>query len=244
MNADVLMVASGKGGTGKSTTAVFAGAALAQKGKKVLVVELDSGLRSVDLIAGTSEQMVYDLQDALCGRCTPEKAVCQSPFYEGLSMLPAPYCTTELHTSKLKNLVEHFKNQFDFILLDTAAGMGELLQTACEISSIALLVLTPDPIALRDGRVVSDWIYNHSQAVPKLVINRLDYQQIGKTAVSDLDECIDTVAAQLIAIIPESTQLKQSLLQQQPLPQESMVWHAYQNLAARICGEEIPLMFR
>ncbi len=241
MNAEVLMVASGKGGTGKSTTAVFVGAALAQKGKKALVIELDFGLRSVDLIAGTSEQTVYDLADALSGRCSPEKAVCQSSFYQGLSLIPAPYCTTELHTDALQHLVEHFKGQFDFILLDTAVSFGQMQENACRLSSTALLVLTADPIALRDGRVMCDWLCNHSKATPRLIINRLECR---KEKGLDLDGCIDTVAAQLIGIVPESSRLKQSLLQQTALPQNSAVWHSYQNLAARICGEEIPLMFR
>src|SRR5699024_9776133 len=91
LNAQCIMLCSGKGGTGKSTVSVLLGAALAQLGRKVLLVELDSGLRSVDIIAGVYGRTVYDIEDVLCGRCEGAKAIVTSPLYPGLSVISAPY---------------------------------------------------------------------------------------------------------------------------------------------------------
>lgn len=91
MSAQCVMICSGKGGTGKSTVSVLLGAGLARLGRKVLLVELDSGLRSVDIIAGVYGRTVYDIEDVLCGRCEPAKAIVPSPLYTGLSVISAPY---------------------------------------------------------------------------------------------------------------------------------------------------------
>ena len=90
LNAQTIMICSGKGGTGKSTVSVLLGAQLAARGSKVLLIELDSGLRSVDIIAGVYGKTVYDIEDVLCGRCEGSKAVVESPLYPGLSVISAP----------------------------------------------------------------------------------------------------------------------------------------------------------
>ena len=98
------MVCSGKGGTGKSTVSVLVGARLASLGKRVLLIELDSGLRSVDIIAGVYGKTVYDIEDVLCGRCDGDKAVVQSPLYPGLSVISAPYEGGSVRTAPLSRL--------------------------------------------------------------------------------------------------------------------------------------------
>lgn len=244
MNGKVIMIASGKGGTGKSTAAVYIGAQLAAMGRQVLLVELDAGLRSVDIISGVYGRTVYDVEDILSGRCIPEKAVVESPLYPGLQVVSAPYSGGEVSAAPLVKLVEALSKHLDYILLDTAAGMGAPFTAAAAVSQLALLVLTPDPVALRDGRIVADWLYTHSKAVPRLVINRVDPARQYKSAVPDLDECIDTVAAQLIAVIPESTELQQAASTSTPLPRSSTAWQAFHNLARRLEGESVPLLLR
>ena len=124
MNAQCIMVCSGKGGTGKSTVSVLLGACLARLGRKTLLVELDSGLRSVDIIAGVYGRTVYDIEDVLCGRCEGAKAVVPSPLYPGLSVISAPYEGGAVEAAPLGRLLTAMRPYFDFILLDTAAGMG------------------------------------------------------------------------------------------------------------------------
>lgn len=124
MGAKVIMVASGKGGTGKSTLSVLLAAELAAAGKRTLLIELDSGLRSVDIIAGVCGKTVYDIEDILSGRCEADKAVVQSPLYPGLSVVSAPYSGGEIRPEALRVMVNKMMPVFDIVLLDTAAGLG------------------------------------------------------------------------------------------------------------------------
>ena len=160
MNAQCIMVCSGKGGTGKSTVSVLLGACLARLGRKVLLVELDSGLRSVDIIAGVYGRTVYDIEDVLCGRCEGAKAVVPSPLYPGLSVISAPY----------------------------------------------------------EGGAV-------------------------EAAVADLDECIDTVGAHLLAVIPESRVLQLAGANGTVPPAGDPAVTAGQAMAKRLCGQRVPLTF-
>ena len=147
MNAQTIMICSGKGGTGKSTVSVLLGAQLGAWGRRVLLIELDSGLRSVDMIAGVYGKTVYDIEDVLCGRCDGSKAIVPSPLYPGLSVISAPYEGGEVRAAPLAGLILAMREYFDYILLDTAAGMGAPFTAANRLADRALVVLTPDPVA-------------------------------------------------------------------------------------------------
>ena len=240
------MICSGKGGTGKSTVSVLLGAGLSRLGRKVLLVELDSGLRSVDIIAGVYGRTVYDIEDVLCGRCEPAKAIVPSPLYAGLSVISAPYEGGEVAAAPLGRLLQAVRPYFDFILLDTAAGMGAPFTAAAATADRALLVLTPDPVALRDGKIVVDRLLaqGRPQSTVRLVMNRVTRESFGRRAsVADLDECIDTVGAQLIAVIPESTALQQAGAAGTVPPAGDPATVAGQALAKRICGQRVPLTY-
>ena len=224
MNAQTIMICSGKGGTGKSTVSVLLGAQLGAWSRRVLLIELDSGLRSVDMIAGVYGKTVYDIEDVLCGRCDGSKAIVPSPLYPGLSVISAPYEGGEVRAAPLAGLILAMREYFDYILLDTAAGMSAPFTAANRLADRALVVLTPDPVALR------------------LVMNRVSRSSFGKdAAVFDLDECIDTVGLQLIAAIPESRTLQRAGAAGTALPQDCPAAIAGHALAGRILGERIPL---
>lgn len=244
MSAQVIMVASGKGGTGKSTISVLLGGRLAAAGKKVLLIELDSGLRSVDILSGVYGKTVYDIADVLGGRCEGTKAIVESPIYRGLSVISAPYEGGVVQPEALRRLVQKLQPFYDFILVDTAAGLGAPFAAAMAASHLALLVLTPDPVALRDGHIAADVLYNHGVEQVRLVVNRVTPTTFEKGAVADLDECIDTVAVQLIAVIPESASLQRSTALGQPLDPRTLAFKAVDNLARRILGEQVPLAVR
>ncbi len=241
VESKIWMIASGKGGTGKSTVSVLLGSRLAALGKKVLLIELDSGLRSVDIIAGVYGKTVYDIEDVLCGRCEGSKAVVESPLYPGLSVISAPYEGGIVRPQALKVLTDRMTDYFDYLLLDTAAGMGDAFQAAAAVSGGALLVLTPDPVALRDGRIVSDALYEGGMRQIRLVINRLTGSSFRGGAVRDLDECIDTVGAQLIAVIPESRQVQQAAAGSTALEGGNLAFTALDRLAQRLEGKRMPL---
>ena len=236
-----IMVASGKGGTGKSTVSVLLGARLAAHGKKVLLIELDSGLRSVDIISGVYGKTVYDIEDVLCGRCNGEKAVVESPLYPGLSVISAPYEGGAVTKEALQKLCLAMEPFFDIIILDTAAGMGAPFQAAKACATQALLVLTPDPVALRDGRIVSDALFNSDMPEIRLIVNRVAHKTFQQGAVRDIDECIDTVCAQLIGILPESPELQIAAAKGTALPADCLAFTAVDNIARRLEGERITL---
>ena len=156
LSAKIVMVASGKGGTGKSTLSVMLGARLAAAGGKVLLIELDSGLRSVDIIAGVYGKTVYDIADVLSGRCEGAKAVVASPVYPGLSVISAPYeWSGTVQPAALKKLLDKLSPVFDWVLVDTAAGLGAPFKAALAVSETVLLVLTPD--GTRAKAMVTVW---------------------------------------------------------------------------------------
>ncbi len=241
MQAKVIMVASGKGGTGKSTVSVMLGAQLASLSKKVLLVELDSGLRSVDIISGVYGKTVYDIEDVLCGRCAGDKAVIESPIYAGLSVISAPYEGGEVRSEALQVLCDKMQPYFDFIILDTAAGMGAPFSAAATCASSAYLVLQADPVCLRDGRIVSDALFAKGVQDIRLVLNKVAQKTFQLGAVRDVDECIDTVCAQLIAIIPESVVLQKAAACGEALPQNCLVHTAFRRFARRVLGEKVGL---
>ena len=225
---------------------VLLGACLARLGRKTLLVELDSGLRSVDIIAGVYGRTVYDIEDVLCGRCEGAKAVVPSPLYPGLSVISAPYEGGAVEAAPLGRLLTAMRPYFDFILLDTAAGMGAPFTAASTVADKALLVLTPDPVALRDGKIVADRLLagGRPQSAVRLVMNRVRRESFGKNAaVADLDECIDTVGVQLLAVIPESRVLQLAGANGTVPPAADPAVVAGQAMAKRLCGQRVPLTF-
>lgn len=244
MRAKVIMIASGKGGTGKSTVAVLLGSRLAAAGHPTLLIELDSGLRSVDIISGVYGKTVYDIEDVLCGRCSGEKAVVESPLYPGLSVISAPYEGGEVKTESLQALCSAVGGCFDYLILDTAAGMGAPFQAARSCADQALLVLPADPVSLRDGRIVSDALYAGGLRDIRLVLNRVGPRTFRTGAVRDLDECIDTVCAQLIAVLPESAEVQLAAARSTALPADCLAFTAVDRLAQRVLGKRVGLAVR
>lgn len=242
MDAVMIAFASGKGGTGKSTLAVLVGAALAALEKQVLVVELAQGLRNVDIMAGVTERAVFDLADVMAGRAEPEAAVVESPLYPGLWVLPAAYEMAQLPGWNLRGLYMALRGKFDYILLDVASGSEPAFAAAAEVAHKMLLVLTPEPVALRDGRLLADRMEGR-QAQTRLVLNRVDPPRVLEDGLlSDLDEAIDTVAVQLIGVVPESGNIHRAVGAGKALQQKCLAGRAIQAIAKRITGQDVPLV--
>lgn len=241
MGANVMMVASGKGGTGKSTVSVMLGAMLAAKGRRVLLIELDSGLRSVDYIAGVYGKTVYDVEDVLCGRCAAGKAIVESSIYSNLFVISAPYSGGEIKVKALQYFVQQAVPVFDDIILDTAAGIGRPFEAAMSIAKIGLIVVTPDPVALRDGRIVCDKLIQAGCKKIRLVINKVPRSLEG-CGIRDLDECIDIVSAQLLGVLPVSSELSKAGATSTRLPLDCKASRAFQAMATRLCGKRTPLV--
>ena len=215
----------------------------AVRGRRVLLVELDSGLRSVDYIAGVYGKTVYDVEDVLNGRCEAGKAVVESPVYRNLYVISAPYSGGHILPAALRVFVEKVGPVFDTIVLDTAAGMGVPFEAAMGVAHRALLVLTPDPVSIRDGRIVCDALEAGGCPEIRLIINKVP-RTLANCGIQSLDECIDTVGAQLIGVVPFSTEIQKAGATGAPLAPAGRPRLALRAIAARLCGQYTPLVIR
>lgn len=244
MDAIITAIVSGKGGTGKSTTAVFCGAALARLGQKVVVVELAPGMRSVDIIAGASDKAVFDIDDVLTGRIPPDKAAVEVEECSGLFIMPASYTAAYITQQSVKQLCTQLRPYFNFILLDVATGFGTPFKAATAIAHRALLVETPDIVSLRDGRALADMISGHIAYI-RLILNKVKPERVlsGDT-LRDLDEAIDTVGVQLIGVIPESDAILKASSGGKTLLDNSREAAVYTAIAKRLLGEDVKLVIQ
>ena len=242
MAATITMITSGKGGTGKSTVAVHLSGQLARLGKKTLLVELDSGLRSVDIISGVYGRTVYDIEDVLSGACEGGKAVVKSPFSDNLSVISAPVSGGAVDVRSLQLFCQRMQPYFEEIVIDTAAGLEAPFRAAAAVCHRAVLVITPDPGAVRDGRVVSDLLYDCGITQPRMVINRLVPERLRRMGIPDLDWCIDQTAARLLGVVPESETIALCAAAGDPLPESCRETEIFRRMARRLNGDECPLV--
>ena len=233
-----IVIASGKGGVGKTTVAVGLSKALALRAKKVLLVDFDN-LRSVDLMLGAAEDVVFDWGDAVLGRCAASEAIGTA---QGISFLACPPRYDGFTPQMVKRLMKDLEADYDYLLFDAPAGVGAGLRLACAAAQRALVVATPDPVcvraACRAAEEMEAWGVNNS----RLVINRADRRDMRRSRLLNIDDVIDKTGVQLIAIIPEDKYLRKAgtdgVLQLWQLSYE-----AFCNLAARIEGQQVPLAF-
>lgn len=241
MSAPVIMLISGKGGTGKSTAAALLGGALAQHGKRVLLVEVNETMRCLDVICGVCGKVVYDLADVLANRCAPEKAIAESTIYPNLFVMCAPYSDGRIQTDAFAVVIAQMRARFDVILLDVASGYGRPFSAACAVGTAALVTITPDAMAVRDGRVAADMLLDLQHVQVRLLLNRVPPVLQGR-GVPDLDACIDAVGVQLIGVLPESEEMLHAFCVGTQLPAQGLAQRAFSALAQRICGHEVPLV--
>lgn len=235
--AQVIMVASGKGGTGKSTVATFLAHEMAFKGYKTFLTELDMGLRSIDVISGISEMAVYDIGDVLQGSCSVHKATVTSPYTDKLHIMPAPGKKSGVRFENLKKITDAIYNDYDFIIIDTAAGMGEAFAAALPVSGMAVIVATPDEISVRDARIVSDEIYSSGLKDIRLIINKYDKNTFRHTGFEDADQIIDACYAQLLGVIPYDVSVQLASMAGKPLQNDSFVKKIFESICERINGK-------
>ena len=242
--ARVIMIASGKGGTGKSTVATFLSHELAFKGYKTFLTELDMGFRSIDVISGISEMTVYDVGDVLNGSCTKEKAVVISPQTEKLHIMAAPGRKSGVNLHNLKAFVDSIYNDYDYIIIDTAAGIGEVFSAALSVANMAIVVATPDAVSVRDARIVSDEIYYGGVKDVRLIINKYNKETFRHSGFADGDSIIDACCAQLLGIVPSDDQMHLSAMTGKPLVYGSTPKKVFTSMVERLNGSHAPIIVK
>lgn len=235
------MMTSGKDGVGKSTAAVLIADALDRLSKRTLVIELDTGRRSLDVIAGAFGKTVYDIFDVLAGRCEPEGAIVHAPSpRKEVYVLSAPYKNEPVKGEQFVKLCTVLGEKYDHIIIDTANNTGAIV-AASAVAMNAIIVATADPLSVRDGRIMADRLQDLSVPSLRLLINRVVTSRIKAGVVPHLDYCIDNIGARLIGVIPEDDDIALATASGKPLPQKSPCVVVFDNIAQRMRGHEVPL---
>lgn len=239
-----IVVTSGKGGTGKTTLTAGVSSCLAAIGHRVLCIDMDIGLRNLDISLGMSDRVVMDFSDVVEGRCPLERAAAAHPVIEGLSLLTAPMRLPagRISPEQMVRFLDHAKRCFDYIMIDSPAGIGSGFQLAVAGADRAIVVTTNDPSALRDAqRAVAEL----SKKLPALhlVMNRIQPKMM-KRLHTTIDDAMDTAGLPLLGVVPEDPQVSLALGSGQPLVLASRRGAAVAclNIAKRIDGQHTPLM--
>lgn len=240
--AYIYTVASGKGGVGKSTFCVNVAIALAARGKKVLLIDGDAGIRSLDILLGVGEILVYDWMDIVEGHCTPEKA--KLDFIDNADLLPAPITYPEtLAEDDFGKMLDSYRKDYDYIFIDAPSGLGRLVKTYAKQSDGSIIIATPDEVSARSALITGNEFISLgiNEENLKLIINRFDEKAVRRGKLLNIDEMIDKTYIRLLGVVPEEPQLMYSSVTLQSLPEYSGAQMAFDNIAQRIIGKEAEL---
>ena len=244
---EAIVITSGKGGVGKTTTSANLGTALALQGKKVCLVDTDIGLRNLDVVLGLENRIIYDLVDVVNERCKLHQAIVKDKrFDEKLFLLPAAQTTdkTSVTAEQMKKLVNELKQEYDYVIIDCPAGIEQGYKNAVAGADRAIVITTPEISAVRDvDRIIGLLEKEEHIEPPKLIINRIRSNMMNQGDVLDIDEITTHLSIDLIGIILDDDEVIKSANQGKPIALEpkSKASIAYRNIARRILGESVPL---
>jgi len=244
---EVLVVTSGKGGVGKTTTTANLGTALAMMGFRVILLDTDIGLRNLDVVMGLENRIVYDLVDVTSGRCRLKQALIRDRRFESLSLLPTAQTKdkTAVSPEQMKTLCEELRQDADYVLVDCPAGIEQGFKNAIAGANQALIVTTPEVAAVRDAdRIIGLLQADTEMRHPKLILNRYRPQMVKRGDMLDVEDVNEHLAIELLGIVPEDESIIISTNKGEPavLNVNSRAGEAYRNISRRIMGEEVPFM--
>jgi len=246
MGARVIVITSGKGGVGKTTTTANIGAALADKGHKVLLIDTDIGLRNLDVVMGLENRIVYDLIDVIEGRCRISQALIKDKRCQNLVLLPAAQIRdkNDVNAEQMKELIFSLKESFDYILIDCPAGIEQGFKNAIAAADEAIVVTTPEVSATRDADRIIGLLEAAGIKNPRLVINRLRIDMVKDKNMLGVEDILEILAVKLLGVVPDDENVVISTNKGEPLVYkgDSLAAKAFKNIASRIEGVEVPLL--
>ena len=246
MGARVIVITSGKGGVGKTTTTANIGAALADKGHKVLLIDTDIGLRNLDVVMGLENRIVYDLIDVIEGRCRVSQALIKDKRCPNLVLLPAAQIRdkNDVNTDQMKELIFSLKESFDYILIDCPAGIEQGFKNAIVAADEAIVVTTPEVSATRDADRIIGLLEAAGIKNPRIVVNRLRIDMVKEKNMLSVEDILDILAVKLLGVVPDDESVVISTNKGEPLVYkgDSLAAKAFKNIASRIEGVEVPLL--
>lgn len=244
--SEAIVITSGKGGVGKTTTTANLGTALAALGKRVVVVDGDTGLRNLDVLMGLENRIVFTLLDVVEERCRLKQALIKDKRFSNLVLLPTAQTRdkNEITTGQMLKLINELKSDYDYILIDCPAGIEQGFENAIIGADRAIVVVNPEVTSVRDadrviGKLDAKGLNNHH-----LIVNRLDYEMVKRGDMLDVSDILDSLAIKLIGIVPSDEEITVATNKGEPvvLNNKAMAGQAFNNIAKRILGEEVPFI--
>ncbi|UWG96903.1 septum site-determining protein MinD [Dehalobacter sp. DCM] len=243
---ETIVVTSGKGGVGKTTTTANIGTALAFAGYRVVLVDTDIGLRNLDVVMGLENRIVYDLVDVTSGSCRLMQALIKDKRFSSLYLLPAAQTKdkTAVSPAEMEELCEELREEFDFTLIDCPAGIEQGFKNAIAGADKAIVVTTPEVSAVRDADRIIGLLESAGLRNPSLIVNRIRQRMVKQGDMMDIEDIVDILAIDLLGVVPEDEKIIISTNRGEPAVMDgvSLAGEAYRRIAQRIKGEEVPLM--
>ncbi len=243
--SEVIVITSGKGGVGKTTTTANIGAGLAKLGKKVVLVDTDIGLRNLDVVMGLENRIVYNLVDVVEGNCRMRQALIKDKRYPNLSLMPSAQTRdkTAVTPEQMKKLIEELKEEFEYIILDCPAGIERGFQNAIAGATSAIIVTTPEVSAIRDADRIIGLLEASEIKDVSLIVNKIRVNMVRRGDMMSVEDVIDILAIDLIGIVPDDENIVVASNDGEPLVGSfSKAGTAYMNICGRILGEDIPFL--
>ena len=242
----VIVITSGKGGVGKTTTTANVGTGLAMLGKKVVMVDTDIGLRNLDVVLGLENRIVYDIVDAVRGNCRLKQALIKDKRLENLFLLPAAQTKdkTAVTTEQMVELCEKLKEEFDYVIIDCPAGIEHGFKNAIAGAEQAVVVTTPEVSAVRDADRIIGLLEAAGIASPSLIINRIRTNMVKSGDMMSEEDILEILSVELLGLVPDDDAIVIATNKGEPtvLDDNSRPGQAFRNIARRINGEDVPLM--
>lgn len=243
--SEVIVVTSGKGGVGKTTTTANVGTGLAMLNKKVVLIDTDIGLRNLDVVMGLENRIVYNLVDVVKGNCRAKQAMIKDKRYPNLFLLPCAQAGDKNSVSpeEMKKLTDELREEFDYIILDCPAGIEQGFKNAIAGADRAIVVTMPEVSAIRDADRIIGLLEANEKKRADLVVNRIRMDMVKRGEMMSIDDVVEILAIDLIGAVPDDENIVIATNNGEPLVgQDSLAGQAYMNICKRILGEEVPLL--
>ncbi len=247
MAGKVIVITSGKGGVGKTTTTANLGTGLALQGRKVCLIDADIGLRNLDVVMGLENRIVYDLVDVIEGRCKLRNALIKDKRVENLFLLPAAQTREKdaVSPDQMKELCQTLTDEFafDYVVVDSPAGIEHGFRNAIAGADDAIIVTTPEVAAVRDADRIIGMLEAHEIYTPKLIINRIRPDMVKRGDMMDIDDMIEILAIELIGVVPDDQDVIVATNRGEPVvfDRRTRSGEAYYNIVRRLEGESVPI---
>ncbi len=244
--SEVIVITSGKGGVGKTTTSANIGTGLALAGKKVCLIDADIGLRNLDVVLGLENRIVYDIVDVVEKNCRVKQALIRDKKIDTLYLLPAAQTKDKNAVSEeqMVELCEELQKEFDYVLIDCPAGIEQGFKNAIAAASRAIVVTNPEVSAVRDADRIIGLLEANGLHNPKLILNRLRIEMAKRGDMLTIEDVTEILAVDIIGVVPDDEFIVVSSNRGEPAvcDDNSKAGQAFRNITRRIMGEEVPFL--